>query len=51
MAQAIPNAEFAVIRGAGHLSNMEQAARLGDAVARFVPQRGLGLGASFASPS
>ena len=42
MAQAIPNAEFAVIRGAGHLSNMEQASRFGDAVARFVQQRVLG---------
>lgn len=51
MAQAIPDAQFAVIQGAGHLSNMEQASRFGDAVARFVQERVLGLGAPSASPS
>ncbi len=42
MAQAIPNAEFEVIQSAGHISNMEQASRFGDAVARFVQERVLG---------
>lgn len=42
MAQAIPNADFGVIQSAGHISNMEQASRFGDAVARFVQQRVLG---------
>ncbi|HKS69628.1 MAG TPA: alpha/beta fold hydrolase [Ktedonobacterales bacterium] len=51
MAQAIPNAEFAVIQSAGHLSNMEQASRFGDAVARFMQGRVLGLGTPSASPS
>jgi pimeloyl-ACP methyl ester carboxylesterase len=36
MASAIPNARFEVVPGAGHLSNMEQAVRFGDIVARFV---------------
>ena len=42
IAQTIPDAEFEVIQSAGHISNMEQASRFGDAVARFMRQRVLG---------
>src|SRR5262249_20728311 len=36
LAQAIPDAEFVEIAGAGHLSNLEAPDRFDDAVARFL---------------
>ncbi len=36
MADAIPSAEFAVIKGAGHLSNLEQPERVGATISTFL---------------
>ncbi|MFI5273713.1 MAG: alpha/beta fold hydrolase [Ktedonobacterales bacterium] len=45
MVRQIPNVQFEAIPAAGHIASMEQAARFGDAVARFMQRSVLGASA------